>query len=415
VPEWHSAADLSALLNIRSAAWLAFAALWILGVTSCERPYQVSTGERLVSATDPAIRYSGRWDRTDAAHPKASWPGFSLSTNFSGTTLSVLMRDEGNYYNVWIDGQQSSVIGGAGTGRASLTLASGLAPGFHHVLMRRRNISFEKPTEIDGFVVDNGASLAPPQEKNGPRMEFIGDSFTAAEGNEAKEQTLEWVKKYPVTNFDLGFAGDIARAYDAEFTAICRSGSGLVCDWKGNRRNTMLDRYERTLMEETTPKWAFTEDPPELVVICLGLNDFTGLKGADGEVSAADTDAFREAYHRLIERVRSHAPRAKIVAVAAFTPWLRENVGKIVKEERDSGQGDVHYAQFDRFPDGYVADGHPTVDTHRKMAEQVISQLVEMKLLPPPSGLLRPERNAGFEGKQRSLEEPPAQPSQKER
>lgn len=325
------------------------------------------------------------------------------------------MRDEGNYYNVWIDGRHHAVIGPVGAGQASCLLANGLAPGVHQVLMRRRNISFEKPAVIDGFVVDAGASLALPADKPGPRMEFIGDSFTAAEGNEALAETLPWEAKYPVTNFDLGFAADIARAYDAEFTAVCRSGSGLVCDWKGNRANSMLDRLDRALMEEPEPKWSFAGPPPELVVICLGLNDFSGLKEADGRVSEARSLEFRQAYHRLIRRVRGHYPRAKIVALAAFTPWLRDNVGQVVREERDAGQGDIHYAQFDRFPNGYVADGHPTVDTHRRMAEQVVAQLVAMQVLPPAPGFLRPERDAVLEGKERGLEKPPAQPGENQR
>jgi len=30
---------------------------------------------------------------------------------------------------------------------------------------------------------------------------------------------------------------------------------------------------------------------------------------------------------------------------------------------------------FDHFDGGYVAYGHPTVETHRRMAEQLISQM----------------------------------------
>ena len=177
----------------------------------------------------------------------------------------------------------------------------------------------------------------------------------------------------------------------------------------------MLARYDRTLMEERGPKWDFSGTRPELVVICLGLNDFSGLKGGDGQVSEARSAEFRAAYHRLIALVRGHVPRAKIVALAAFTPWLREHIGQVVREERDAGKSDVHYAQFDRFPGGYVADGHPTVETHRKMAEQVIAQLVEMKLLPPAPGRVGLERDPGLESQQRGLEKSPAHPSETQR
>ncbi len=414
-PESQAAADLAAIRNTRVIGWWALAVLWTWGGVSCKRSYEARPGERRVSAADPAIRYEGRWDRTDAAHPRASWPGFSVSTDFSGTRLSVLMRDQVNYYNVWIDGKLHRIIGPEKSEEVPRVLASGLTAGNHHILMRRRNISFEEPTVIAGFVVDSNARLTLPTEKPGPRIEFIGDSFTAAEGNEATADTLRWEAKYAVTNFDLGFAADIARAYDSEFAAVCRSGSGLVCDWKGNRADSMLARYDRTLMEERGPKWDFSGARPELVVICLGLNDFSGLKGGDGQVSEAGSAEFRAAYHRLIALVRGHDPRAKIVALAAFTPWLREHIGQVVREEREAGKSDVHYAQFDRFPGGYVADGHPTVETHRKMAEQVIAQLVEMKLLPPAPGRVGLERDPGLESQQRGLEKSPAHPSETQR
>ncbi len=336
--------------------------------------------ERFVAASDPALRYSGRWDRAQPARPRASWPGFAVSTDFRGHTIQVRMTDAGNYFNVEIDGKFHGVVGGKRGAHLNYLLADKLGAGVHRVRLQRRNITFEEPTVIEGFVVDEGARLTLPAESGRRRIEFIGDSYTAAEGNEAVAVTLPWKQKYPVTNFDAGFAAMIGRALDAEVMAVCRSGSGLVCDWKGGRKHAMGERYGWTLMEKPNPAWTFGGQSPDLVVISLGQNDYSGLKGADGQVSGAASAEFRAAYRRLIAEIRRRHPRARMVALASFVPWTRENIAAVVAAERADGRKDIDYAQFDEFPGGYVADGHPTVETHRKMAEQILGQFVLLGL-----------------------------------
>lgn len=61
-----------------------------------------------------------------------------------------------------------------------------------------------------------------------------------------------------------------------------------------------------------------------------------------------------------------------IVAIAAHEEWIRQNVRQVVDEEKAGGKKDIYYGQFDRFPGGYVANGHPTVATHQKIADQII-------------------------------------------
>lgn len=323
------------------------------------------------SADDPALRPVGRWDRSQAGRLRASWPGFSLGTGFTGRSIAVHLDDPGNYFNVHIDGKFHRVVRGPEK-PGWVTLAKGLDPGQHTLRLVRRNISFARPTEIAGFALDEGARLVaePPQDRL--KIEFIGDSFTAAEGNEASAATLKWDKKFAVTDSEKGYAAMIARDLDAEYVTVCRSGNGVLCDWQGSRSAAMVERYGRTLMDQRSPRWDFSRWTPDLVVISLGLNDRTGLVRADGSIRDKDSAAFRREYRRLIDTVRSVHPQARIVALAPYTPWARENIGRVVKEV-DSPR--VGYAQFDEFPGGYVADGHPTVETHRKMADQILPQL----------------------------------------
>ena len=347
----------------------------------------VPNGERFVAASDTAIVYEGRWDRTDPEKPRASWPGFAVGTHFQGKTIHVRMNDAGNYYNVEVDGTFVKVVGGKRGSHVDYLLADDLGAGTHRVRLQRRNINFEGATEIEGFVVNRDALLCAPPISGNKRIEFIGDSYTVAEGNEAISASLPWKEKFPVTNFAKGYAAVLGELTDSDVTAICRSGAGLVTTWDGKRERPMGERYGWTLMNEATPVWHFREPSPDLVIISLGLNDFSGLKGRDGKVSAAGSREFRQAYRKLIGEVRLHHPSARMVALASFNPWAREQISAVVAAENAVGRKDVFYAEFDDFPGGYVADGHPTVATHRKMAEQVLVQLKALGLASADGGL----------------------------
>lgn len=348
---------------------------------SCKRMDSHAKGERFIPGSDPALHFSGRWDRTDPARPRASWPGFAVITDFQGRKISVRMTDSENYYNVEVDGKFVRVVGGKHGSHLTYLLADDLSAGVHRLRLQRRNINFEDPTVIEGFVVDAGARLTQPETSRRKRIEFIGDSYTVGEGNEAVSATLPWKDKYPVTNFAKSYASLLGKMLDADVTAVCRSGSGLVCNWKGDRTHPMSERYGWTLMESPEPAWAAGEAPPDLVIISLGLNDFSGMSKPGDVVSAADSADFRNAYRRLIGEIRARHPASRIVALAPFTTWAQAQISAVVDAEKAAGNNDVGFARFDKIPNGYVADGHPTVETHRKMAEQILNQLKELGLV----------------------------------
>lgn len=367
--------------------WFLAGMLALFVLTGCRTMTSHGPGERFIGAADPALIYEGRWDRADPEKPRASWPGFSVTTDIVGKALHVRMNDGGNFYNVEVDGKLVKVVGGKRGSHVDYLLAEGLSGGKHRVRLQRRNISFDGPTEIEGFVVNRVALLSAPPISGKKRVEVIGDSYTAAEGNEAVSASLPWKDKYPVTNFAKGYAAVLGQMTGSDVTAVCRSGSGLVTNWEGKREHPMGERYGWTLMNDATPAWTFDETSPDLVIISLGLNDYSGMKGSDGKVSAVGSRDFRQAYQKLLAKVRRHHPAVRIVALAPFNLWAREQISAGVAAEKAAGRKDVFYAEFDDFPGGYAADGHPTVATHRKMAEQILAQLKALGLVSADGGL----------------------------
>ena len=136
------------------------------------------------------------------------------------------------------------------------------------------------------------------------------------------------------------------------------------------------------MMEAPQPKWDFKQWIPDLVVVCLGLNDHSGLKDKEGNVSEEKSALYRKGYHDSITTLRAVYPGVTILAVAAYPEWIRKNVSQVVNEEQQSGRKDIYYATFDDFPDGYVANGHPTVETHRKISDQLIHAIDTFHLFP---------------------------------
>jgi len=337
--------------------------------------------KQFIPANHPNIQYFGRWDRSDPLHPKHSWPGVSLRIKFTGTQIGVRLDDDVNYYNVTIDGEFYRVFHGNQSGESDYTLADSLADTSHTLLFSKRNTSFDQIFSFSGFLLDDGRELLTPPPKPDRKIEFLGDSFTAAEGNEATEQEMEWEAKMPVTNIDQGFAKMTGRHFQAQVHATCRPGIGMANDWTGDRNMVLSKRFDRALMDFETPKWDFRQWVPNLVVICLGLNDYSGFGGWNHEVSENNSELYRSQYHEFIATIRSVYPKVKILAVATPVPWIRENVHRVVDQEKANGYQDIFYTQFDEFPGGYVANGHPTVETHRKIAGQIIEAIEKNHLL----------------------------------
>jgi hypothetical protein len=342
--------------------------------------HALSLSQQCIPPSAPEIQYGGRWEKSDKHQYRYSWPGVYLTAGFTGTSVGVRLTDCTNYYNVYIDGALHSVFHPTRKQEADYVLAEGLTAGNHTLTLSRRNITFGEIYSFGGILLDSGAALLPAAPPPQRKIEFIGDSYTAAESNESTEQSLDWEARYPVTNIDKGFATIIARHFNAQYTTTCRSGSGIVCDWQGNMAESIPDRFNRVFMDSREPVWDFHQWIPNVVVIALGLNDHSGLKDKNGKVSAKRSALFRYHYRKFLATIRSVYPGVKIVCVAAFPPWIRRQTHLIVDAETRSGAKDCYYAQYDEFPGGYVGNGHPTVATHKLMADQIIAAMESFKL-----------------------------------
>lgn len=333
-----------------------------------------------IPANDPKIQYFGRWDFSNPLSPRHSWPGVSLRARFEGTSIGIRMNDTYCYYNVTIDDTLTSVFHQTSTAPAFTMLASGLsnAETGHTIRISKRNESAWTSFSFEGFVLDSGKTLLEPEAMSERKIEFIGDSYTSALGNEwADTCAAPDAQRY--TNIDQGFAALTARHYNAQFHSTSQSGLGLVCDFESNFSNTLPEKFGRTLCSSDSIHWNFRRWIPQLVVVCLGLNDYTAFGGYDAKVSRERTAMFKSRYHQFLEHIRQTYPHVKMLALAAHVDWVRKTVSAIVDEERKIGNADVFFGTFPEFDEeDYVNGGHPSVGTHQKITEYLIESIDAM-------------------------------------
>jgi lysophospholipase L1-like esterase len=315
-------------------------------------------------------RFSGRFDRTNAAAPVFAWSGASIALRFNGSAIGVTLTDGGNnLFEVVLDDQDSVLATQAGMKK--YTLATGLADGPHDVLVYRRTEAFFGPTTFNGFDLDPSAYLAGPPVLT-RRLEVIGDSISAGYGNEG---TYPCTFEGKTENHYLTYGALAARAIGAELYTEAWSGIGMLRNNDGTTTGTMPERYPRTLPEQAASIWDFSAFTPDAVVINLGTNDF-----AKGDPMTA----FQTAYTQFVSALRGHYPKARLyLAVGPMLGGAEYDKASAYLNGVISARGALGdsnlallpFATQDPASDQLGCDYHPSLKTHQKMADKLVATL----------------------------------------
>ncbi len=329
-----------------------------------------------IPADDPNIRYSGRVDQRDPANPVFDWSGVTIETNFSGTSLAVILESGSNLFNVAIDGEMQVLQTTAD--ETVYQLAENLPYGEHHLRIFKRTEAQVGRAALRGFILDGGNKLLPPPPPPSRRIEFIGDSITAGYGNEGDSPTCFFT---PATqNGALSFAGITADHFEAEYSLIALSGVGVVRNFAfadGLSNTTAVDYFRRTVALFPGLDWDFKQWIPDVVVVNLGTNDFSTEPFPTQEV-------FIAGYTNLLTEIRAAYPQATIFATAgpimfADVWWYVETA--VARTSQQLNDDQIYYVPIENNLElsevDYGCDYHPNVNGHRKMADQLIPKIAE--------------------------------------
>ena len=334
---------------------------------ACSREGNIS-----VAADNSDILYMGRIHWSDSATAVFNYPGVTAILNFNGTGLAMTAKPGSGQFMVEIDNDDAFKINFADS-VTTIVLADSLAEGHHSARIAYAIEGHEKQPEIKSFeIFGPDAKLLPAPKRPDLKIEFIGNSITCGYGTEADSGQVHF--SYDNENHTLSYAYLTARALDADFNFVAKSGIGMYRSYggpiEGTPGNRMPDLYDRTLFYTPDYNWDHSAFDPDIITINLGTND-TSLELFDSEL-------FEAKYNEFLAHLREIHPTSKIVVLNG--PMLNGRWLETMRESLDHvAEGRENVYRFDFTPCtgelGYGADFHPSRAQAVLMAQELIPYL----------------------------------------
>jgi hypothetical protein len=330
--------------------------------------------ELIISATNPEIKYSGRIDLSNPEQAVLNWPGSSIKINFEGASISALLKDANgaNYYNIILDNDSIFILR-PDTTKQSHLLASNLSKGSHSIEIFRRTEWHNGPTDFYGFKINTNAKLLAKSPSKKRKIEFYGDSITAALAVE--DTSGRDLSDSIYTNNYASYAALTARHFDADYHCLCTSGIGMTVSWDPL---IMPELYDRLIPSDSSSSWDFSVYRPNVVVVNLFQND-TWLVNLPEHPEfikrfgdkTPDEAFLIKAYQEFIAGLRAHYPEANIICSlgsmdatkrGSLWPGYIEAAVANLKDERIY----THFMPYEE------STAHPSVQQQKNMANSLI-------------------------------------------
>ncbi len=341
-------------------------------------PTVVSNGTPVfITAEDSRIRYTGRFDFSDPQHPFFDWSGVTIEAAFSGPSLSILLKDGHNLYNVTIDGQ--SEILQTIPEETTYLVAQGLPDEPHIVQLTKRTEAYVGAGVFSGFILEAGYDLLEKPASAGRHIEFVGDSITTGYGNEGDSPQCWFTAD--TQNVAQAFAAQTADHFNADYSIVALSGLGVVHNLRSaeaSSSETAIDFLDRTVAMNPVLTWDSQNETPDTVVVNLGTNDFSSLPFPEVEI-------FVEAYVDLLQRIRLRYPQAPIFALAGplMLGPAHDAISTAVERMQLEGADDnVHFVAIEdtleKSDADFGCDWHPNIQGHKKIADQLVPVMTDV-------------------------------------
>lgn len=338
----------------------------------------------------PLIETSGRI----LEHENISYLGFSgsfirfqmLGTKASITIISDCMERE-EIYNAWFE----VYLNGATTPHKRFCLHSKEAEYilFESSIATNVTIQLLRLTEsqyatsgIRHIFIDGDLIHLPKIKYNGS-IEFIGDSVTCGFGNEAANAETPFTTAQE--NVTKAYAYLTAQKLNLEYHLVAHSGIGVLSSYTQedvpNESILMPELYpytdldtSRSLGLKYPPLWNFGKFQPKIVVVNLGANDRSYTKGIKDRV-----EQFGCRYEEFLAMVRKFHPNAQIICCLGVTgdelfPEICNRVEHYIRINQEEKIVTLRFP-LQNIKDGIGACNHPSMKTHEKMSELLVTEI----------------------------------------
>ena len=219
-----------------------------------------------------------------------------------------------------------------------------------------------------------------PTAKKELCIEFIGDSITCAYGVEGASSSESF--KTTTENFTKSYAYLTAMQLDADYSAVCYSGHGIVSGYSSGDKNSeslVPDCYTKTTKNwQYTEEWDFSKIVNDVVVINLGTNDINYV-GKEPETRSPE---FVEGYIAFLEMIREKNPDAYMICTVGTMGG--EEIYELIAQAVDTYKSDskdervMSYASVTQnMADGIGSDWHPSPVTQQNSAYVLADQICQ--------------------------------------
>ncbi len=336
--------------------------------------------EVLIPADNPKINYYGRFDFGASSALRFNWSGTVIEANFPGPSIGFKLTDGNADYDVEIDGKLDTIIR-TKSNVTQYTIATNLSEGSHTIRIIQRSENHWNAAVFEGFYLADGKALLSAAQKPSRKIEFIGDSYTVGYGNESINKSTnpdvsrdcsqnDQLRFY--TNTNRSFPMLVAKAFHAQSMILGWSGAGMVRNYgaEGKRSADPYPIYYGKTLGDIEGNWNFSQWTPDLIVICLGTNDYSTPPHPDDTM-------FTNAYHAFIARVLGNYPNAQILCVGTG-----DTVNKYVKRVVSQETGALGHAKvyLDSFPTNLSMTGcdwHPSIGDDSLIAKVIVKNIMK--------------------------------------
>ena len=368
-------------LTVAIAVMLA-CSIAVPGLVGCSGNSFGEVARQSVDATAENVRIIGRTYEADSATWLAQ-SGSAVEFAVSGTHVELeLLADEyakkeedlRPRFAVLVDGEMvvDEIMGEGARTIEVLDAQSSVKATIEVILLSEAAYG---AVGVRSIVVDSVAQnpVSPTTARN-LSIEFVGDSITCGYGVEG---TLDDLRFQTTTeNFMKSYAYLAAKALDADYSAVCYSGFGVVSGWSadGTKTGDMLVPPLYDLVKDgRVETWDSASHPYDVVVINLGTNDSTYTGTDEGRM-----EEFVDGYVGFLAQVRSEHPEAFIICtVGTMEDGVMYPLVERAVENHKASTGDERVTSYRTEPldaerDGVGTHWHPTEATQQKDADALV-------------------------------------------
>jgi lysophospholipase L1-like esterase len=334
---------------------------------------QITYSTTLIPPSDSKINYYGRIDLSNPSAAQYGWSGVIIEARFTGPLIGMKIDHSGAYYLVQIDENVDTLINVKSSGE--YIFSKKLSDGVHTVRIKLRSEDHYSIGSFQGLVLADGKQLNDPPPKPLRKIEFIGDSYTAGYGIESpgRECTPDEVKMY--TNVFKTFTIKVTEAFHAQNIILGWSGAGMVRNYNYAKKRSddpFPFYYDRSFGNANDQKkWNFSQWKPDLVVICLGTNDYSTTPTPDDSMYVGD-------YHKFINRILTNYTDIPILCVSTGDATMEKNVKKVVSEQKTTySHSKVYFAAYPTGLKNEVCHWHPTFEDNKNVTKILVDTIMK--------------------------------------